>query len=187
MIRYFTLLAALALPGWAWDFTYSATTVGAPTWNRPVQDLSGLSPNGTNVEYHTQTFIAPYSSSYTINSLATGNWDNFLVLYQGAFNPNAQFTNAIAGNDDFGFIGQSRIVRSLTAGVSYTVVTTGFFNFSEGAFTNTISTPTPTPEPGTWAMIVAGLGTVMFRRRLTPRQGLVAVDIGQISRPGGRR
>jgi hypothetical protein len=96
--------------------------------------------------------------------LATGGWDNFLVLYQGPFNAASPMTNAIAANDDFGFIGQSRIVQALTAGTTYRVVTTGFWNFSNGAFSNTISTPTP--EPSTWLMLAAGAAMVLLRRRV---------------------
>jgi hypothetical protein len=166
-IRTLILMLVLAAPGWCWAFNYSATTSGAPTWNRPVESLSGLSIFGTNVEYHVQSFVAPVSASYTINSIATGGWDNFLVLYQGAFNAASPLTNVIAGNDDFGFIGQSRIVRSLTAGTTYNVVTTGFFNSSSGAFSNSISTPTP--EPATWMLVAAGAGFVAFRRRRSER------------------
>lgn len=155
---------AFALPGFGWDFSYSATTNAAPTWNRPVATLGGLSLIGTNVEYHIQSFVAPETATYTITSIATAGWDNFLVLYQGAVNVASPLVNAIAGNDDFGFIGQSRIVSNLTAGVTYNVVTTGFLNSSSGAFTNTISTPTP--EPGTWLMIGSALMALgLIRRR----------------------
>lgn len=164
--RYLLLALCLALPGSAWDFSYSATTNGAPTWNRPVQNLSGLSGIGTNVEYSVQSFVAPVTDTYTINSLATGGWDNYIFLYVGAFNAAAPFVNVIAANDDFAFIGQSRIVQALTGGLTYNVVTTGYFNNSSGAFSNTVSTPTP--EPKTWLMIAFGVGVLLMRRRLSP-------------------
>ena len=169
-IRYLLMALCLAVPGWGWEFTYSATTLGAgPTWNRPVENLSGLSGLGTNVRYSVQSFVAPVTGSYTLISTATPTWDNFLVLYQGAFNAAAPLANAIAANDDyptFGIIGESRIVHTLTAGLTYNIVTTGYVNASVGAFTNVISTPTP--EPATWLMISFGVGVLLIRRRLSP-------------------
>lgn len=154
-MRSFLLLLALALPGWGWSFNYTATTAGAPTWHRPIESLGFLSLLGTNVPYHAQTFVAPTTDTYTIASLATGGWDNFLVLYQGSFNAAAPLANAIQANDDFGFIGQSRMVRSLTAGTTYVVVTTGFLNGSSGGFYNVVHDSVP--EPSTWMLMAAGL------------------------------
>ena len=169
-MRHVLLLLCCALPGWAWEFTYTATTSGpGPTWNRPVEDLSALSTLGTNVRYQVQSFVAPVTGSYLLQSIATPTWDNFLVLYRGAFNAATPFVNAIAANDDyptFGIIGESRIVQTLTAGLTYNVVTTGYFNSSTGTFTNTISTATP--EPATWMMIVFGVSVLLMRRRLSP-------------------
>jgi hypothetical protein len=162
-MRLILMLLALAMPGWAWQFTYSDTTAGAPAWNRPIAPPVFTSLIGTNVPYHSQTFVAPNTDTYTITSLATGGWDNFLVLYQGSFNPAAPLTNALAANDDFGFIGQSRIVRSLTAGTTYVVVTTGFTNSSFGSFTNTVSDTIP--EPSTWMLLGAGVIWIAARRR----------------------
>lgn len=166
MLRNALVLVMLALPGFAWEFSYSATTSGSsvPTWNRPVESLSGLSALGTNVAYNVRSFIAPVTGVYTLISLSSPTWDNFLVLYQGAFNPSAPMTNAIAANDDwpsFGIIGESRIVRTLNAGVTYNIVTTGYTNASTGFFTNTVSTPTP--EPATWMMIALGMGVLLVR------------------------
>lgn len=169
MMRYLLLVLALALPGWAWEISYAATTAGASTWNRPVESLAGPSGVGTAVPYHVSSFVAPVTGVYTLHSVATGGWDNFLVLYQGAFAPGSPLTNAVAANDDwptFGIIGQSRIVRTLTAGLTYNLVTTGYFNSSMGTFTNTISTPTP--EPATWMMIAFGVCVLMMRRKLSP-------------------
>lgn len=157
-----------AAPGFAWEFTYSATTAGAgvPRWNRPLENLSALSGLGTNVPYHVQSFVAPVTGVYTFISTTSPTWDNFLVLYQGAFSAAAPLVNAIAANDDwpsFGIIGESRITRTLTAGVTYRMVTTGYTNTSTGFFSTTVSTPTP--EPGSWVMMGLGLGLVWWGRR----------------------
>jgi hypothetical protein len=174
MLRHLILMAALVLPGFGWEFTYSATTSGpsVPRWNRPLENLSGLSGLGTNVAYHVRSFVAPVTGIYSFISTTTPTWDNFLVLYQGAFSPAAPMTNVIAANDDwpsFGIIGESRISRTLTAGVTYNIVTTGYTNASTGFFNNTVSTPTP--EPATWMMIAFGMAVLLLRRRLTPGAG----------------
>lgn len=165
-----------------WDFNYSATLTGQPTWTRPVQDLSGLSFIGLSVSYQVQSFVAPATGVYTFLSTATSpaNWDNFLVLYRNAFNPNAPLTNAVAANDDLNNnianIGRSGFSTTLTAGINYFLVTTAFSTFgSVGSFTNGVSTTatvggnlTATPEPGTWLMVAFGIGTLLLRRRLLP-------------------
>lgn len=51
------------------------------------------------------------------------SFDTYLILYQGAFNPNASLVNAIEADDGAGIL--SRIDRSLTAG-SYLIVVSGW-------------------------------------------------------------
>lgn len=121
--------------------SYSATTVGGPSWARPFSDCTGTSGLGP-VNYHTQTFSVTVSGSYSVSSTQDG-WDGFIFVYQDPFTPGQPNTNCVAGNDDgAGGIGTSDIPSvTLTAGTTYIVVTTAFENGEEGSFTNTISGP----------------------------------------------
>lgn len=87
----------------------------------------------------------------------------------GAFDPADQFTNLLAGNDDFPSIGLSGFAFALTAGLTYFTVNSGFSNDDFGTYTMRISGPgdiipgdnAPViPEPATWAMMIAGFGLV---------------------------
>lgn len=158
--------------------SYNGTTVGAPTWNRPVQSnpptppLSGV---GTATPFSIFTFSVDTSSAYDFLSTGTNpsNWDNYLFLYHDSFDPTQPFTNVIVGNDDFAStIGKAGFNGvPLTAGVWYFAVTTGFGNSDFGTFTNTITGTgaiSGVPEPGTWltGLVTVGAGVSgMFSRR----------------------
>jgi hypothetical protein len=163
------LTLGAALPSLAITFTYTGTTAGQPTWNRPFQGTPPTPPAsgvGTNVPYNVFEFTVDTAGLYDFLSVGTNpvNWDNYTFLYQNSFNPAQPFTNVLIGNDDFPSIGQSGFNGvSLATGTSYFFVTTGFGNSDAGAFTNTISglgnvTPVPTPAlvPGAVALC-AGL------------------------------
>lgn len=128
------------------QIVYSGTTVGEATFNRPIDNgLSApttLSGVGTAVPYQARTFTVSTTGNYDLASISgdPSTFDNYTVLYQGAFDPAAPLTNAVRANDDdndtvgiSGFIGQT-----LTAGQSYTLVTTGYENVDAGAFDNSI-------------------------------------------------
>ena len=122
---------------------YTGTTIGSPTWRRPVENgnnpPTSLSDVGTSTPYHVQAARADVSGTYTIDSTQSG-WDGFLCLYQNTFDPNNPLTNALACNDDgWGWVGTSRIPDIyLTAGTTYYIVTTGWSNADSGPFANTI-------------------------------------------------
>lgn len=178
-----TALAAFgtALPSMAGTLTYTGTTVGGATWNRPLSGNppTSLSAVGTNVAYSVQEFAVDTTGLYNFLSVATNptNWDNFLFLYGNSFNPTTPLTNAIVGNDDFPNIGRSGFNNvSLTAGIRYFLVTTGFGNSDAGSFSNTISgvgnitTPsTSVPEPasvlGLLAVGAMGAGSALKRKQ----------------------
>ncbi len=134
--------------------TYSGTTAGSPTWNRPVSGnpptppLSGV---GTLVAYDVQPFYVTGTATFEFLSLATSpsNWDNYTFLYQNSFNPLTPFTNVLIGNDDFPSVGRSGFSYSLNSGTQYFLVTTGFANTDSGSFTNTISSRCRL-HPGPW-------------------------------------
>jgi hypothetical protein len=167
------------------------TTLDAqsPTYNRPlangVNAPTTLSGVGTAVSFGLLTFIPDTTGSYT---LATSNAvltpgpggeaadDTFYVLYEGIFNPATPLTNAIEADDDDGPNAHSLITRNLTAGTSYTLVTTTFGNQQFGTITNTITGPggatlnlgsAAAPEPGSLALLglVALPGVALLRRK----------------------
>jgi hypothetical protein len=83
-------------------FNRTGDTTGQPTWNRPIAGVppTSLSGVGTAVRYDVLSFNVDIAGSYLFNGTST--YDNYGFLYQGAFDPAAQFTNVIIGNDDDG-------------------------------------------------------------------------------------
>ncbi len=167
--RYLVIAFATLSPLYAGSFSYTVVTTGQPTFNRPIANPAGgtplgLSALGTAVAYSARTFSIDLAGSYTFNSLSTSpvNWDNYTLLYRTSFNPLNPLLNAIDGNDDLGFIGQSGFSSSLTIG-TYVLVTTGYRNTDAGTANNSINGPgniTATPEAGTMAML--GLGLILL-------------------------
>ena len=81
-------------------------------------------------------------------------WDNYLFLYL-AFSPSSPLVNGLIGNDDFPDVGVSGFSYGLTAGATYTLVTTGYSNSSSGAYSLQISGPgTVTPQGGSPFIVV---------------------------------
>lgn len=121
------------------------TTAGGPTWTRPLSVGDGtsgsctLSGSATAVSYQTRPFTLDTAGAYTITTNYAG-YDGYLLLYQGAFNPNDPCQNLIGLNDDFGGTASSQIVSTLATG-SYVLVITGFSNSAAGPYTGTIVGP----------------------------------------------
>lgn len=142
------------------NFTsYSGSNDQGP-FVRPGDDLPA---EGRTVGYHAFEFTAPSDDFYEI--LSVQNYDGYLNLYEGSFDPDQPDANVIAANDDYlgswddeAQLGRSRIVAELTNGTTYVVVTSACgapgtpCGPSSGSFTNTISdgaTPPPPPQPPT--------------------------------------
>lgn len=115
--------------------SYSGDTTGEPGWNRPV-GTGGLSFTGTNVPYEAiQIRITDAAAFFA--TIASASYDTYLHLYLGDFDPSAQHTNLVAGDDD----GGAGLFSSITTAADgpftedqYTVVVSGFSNSSFGTY-----------------------------------------------------
>jgi hypothetical protein len=162
--------------------SYSATTTGAPTFNRPAapgfegvnNPINELSRIGTAVPFFSQPFVVDTTRLYDV--LGTQNFDAVQFLYQDFFDPGSPLINVIAGNDPFPDTGNSGFEElTLIAGTQYFLVTTGFDNSksSFGDFTNTLtgsgtitlnSEAIPEPTTVTGALVVGVLGGLLKRK-----------------------
>ncbi len=140
--RCFLTLAALALlaltPAAVADtFQWNDDTAStANTWNRPSEDLSGLS--GEVVTYSSLALFVDQSGEYTITSNQA--FDGFLALYAGRFDPARPLDNLVAASDDsIAGTGFSAITIQMVAGVVYHVVTTGSAAGEAGLVLNQIT------------------------------------------------
>lgn len=171
--------AAFASPALAATTIFTGTTAGGPTYNRPIAGIppTTLSGVGTAVRYSVQPFTVSLSGGYVFFN--TANYDTYLGIHAGSFNPANGLQNAIAYNDDFNLTLNSGFANlALLAGVSYFAVSSGFDNNDFGAFSLVVSGPgnivgggagPGVPEPATWAMLIfgfAGVGAAVRRRKI---------------------
>lgn len=112
-----------------------------PTFNRPLSGTppAGLSSVGTAVYYDVVQFQVSTTGTYTLTNTASAI-DAFSILYQNSFDPAAPLTNAIDADDDTNGNDPVHTV-SLTAGVTYILVTTSFDNAEVGAYTWAVAGP----------------------------------------------
>lgn len=150
---------------------YTGTTVGGPTWNRPVAGNPPTPPPsgvGTAVSYEAVEFTVDVSGSYVFQSTATSpaNWDNFAFLYSPSFAPATPFVNVLVGNDDNPSIGLAGFTRTLTAGTPYVFVQTGFGNADAGAWSLDVTGPGNfvIPEPASLGLVSVGALALLRRR-----------------------
>jgi hypothetical protein len=160
-------------------FTYSGDTVGKPTWTRPIANgglpPTSLSTNGTATPYDVFSFTVNASGSYSFTS--SSPYDNYGFLYQGSFNPTAQLTNVLIGNDDSAGNGSAdyAFTTNLSTGTNYFLVSTGFANSDFGTFTTIIDGlgtvnggATSVPEPFTIiGTLVGGTAAIRIRKKLS--------------------
>ena len=126
------------------SYTYTATNVDGPEWDRPYSVGDGssgscsISSSGP-VNYHEQHFEVNADGTYTMTSIQ--NFDGYLHLYEGSFDPTDQCVDLVALDDDWTMAGDSRIVYTMTSGTNYYLITSGWGDGDEGDFTNTIEGP----------------------------------------------
>lgn len=123
--------------------SYTGDTTGGPTYQRAVASCAGLTATTGPMAYSLQPFTVDTSGAYDISSIQDGEFDGFVFLYEGDFDPANPLDGCVTGNDDGDDgIGTSDIDgAALTAGTDYLVVTTGFSAVDVGTFTNTIDGP----------------------------------------------
>jgi PEP-CTERM motif len=183
MRRALLALSALlmAAPAAAQTFT-GTTSLADPTFNRTTAGTppTTLSLVGTAVHYQLLSFEVTADGNYDFLLEGTDplNWDTFLALYEGSFNPADALQNVLVANDDFPTIGVSGFTAGLMTGTSYFAIVTGFANSDVGAWTLDISGPGlavpvggAVPEPAAWAMLIGGFGlagAAMRSRRRKP-------------------
>lgn len=138
--------------------SYAGDNATGALWDRPTATFDDISPYGPT-KYHVQPFTVGTSGRYDIHSqFSPTDFDGFLLLYAGAFDPANPLAHGLALNDD-GRNGQDTAdiwqdqtgnALTLTAGETYYLVTTGFDDLDEGTFTNYIGgvgEVTFVPEP----------------------------------------
>jgi hypothetical protein len=139
------------------SFNFSGTNATGDTFDRPEQDGSGLS--GEIVQYNAQSFVASVSGRHLF--AADYNYDGFLALYEGTFNPANPMANLIGAADDDFFVGTAASTFSavLTEGQTYILVHTSFDATENGNFSSFVLGPAAIPEPATLALLGLALGS----------------------------
>ncbi|WP_052736557.1 PEP-CTERM sorting domain-containing protein [Aquincola tertiaricarbonis] len=154
-------LALLAGSSQAAIVSLSGDTTGGPSFNRLLEDVSGLSSEGTSVRYAAYQFTVDAAGLYTF--LTTANFDNMAFLYAGSFDATLPLAGALKGNDDLVSATTAGFSHALQAGGTYVYLTTGFANGDAGVFSTTIGGPgliAAVPEPSTYALLALGLAAV---------------------------
>jgi hypothetical protein len=171
------LVALTASVAHSATFTYDGDTTGAAQWFRPQNNSHPPSIRyDVNPSYNAFSFRVSASGVYNFISDATLPvvWDNYLILYDGVFDPQIPQVGFVILNDDFPTfrvsIGTSGFVGvALQSDSPYVLVTTGFSGSDFGQFSNTISgpgyvIPALVPAPKSIALIAIGFALFALRR-----------------------
>jgi hypothetical protein len=147
------------------------------TSNSPTFSRANNFFNSSFFYYFSYDFSVSQPGLYEFRQDST-SIDSFLYLYSSSFDPSFPSLNLIAQDDDSGAGVNSFFSRSLTAGISYTLVATTFAPNITGAFTLSISGPgditessaiAGVPEPSEFLLggipALLGAGALLRRRR----------------------
>lgn len=118
--------------------TFYGTTQGQPTFNRP-SSLTTLS--GELVQFSVQPFFPNDDADCYVSSVQEADFDGYVFLYRGSFDPAAPLANLIAENDDTPELatGQSHLPDlALNFSDNYYLVTAGFDASEIGTFSNQV-------------------------------------------------
>lgn len=119
---------------------WAGTTVGKPTFDRPIQGTPPSSTYGSaTFRYEFKSFAVSTAGSYTLDA-AYPVMDGYLFVYSGSFNPSSPLTNCLAANDDFSTFYDSQITLTLAVG-TYVCVVSSYASGDTGDFTVTFTGP----------------------------------------------
>lgn len=145
--------------------TQNGSLVVGPTYVRGtgnnITTYTAATGTGSSVYYTIFTFVSPTSGAVTFETTAaaflTGGADTYLSLYQTSFNPASPATNFLRGDDDGGVGLLSSLTQTLTAGTTYIVVVSSYYNNDTGTFTLHTSVPVfPTTGTNSWFLNASG-------------------------------
>lgn len=150
----------------------SGSLVAGPTYVRS-EDTNGSSTYttpgawGNQVYYHLYSFTVNTTGTYTFSGCGTpASFDIFGSLYAGSFDPAAPATNLLQADDDANGLNcnpwGAQMTQSLTAGVTYILVTSSYWSFETGTFVWQITGPGSVSQPASlrWYATATG-GSVL--------------------------
>lgn len=130
--------------------TLVGTTVNKPLAHRPTE---GGADSGVNTRYDVVGFYPNADTDCSIYSTQEGpDYDGFVALYQGSFNPASPTTNFVAADDDAPLggasgghgVGTSHILNvPVTEAQNWYIVHFGFNSADEGTYSVNISCGAP--------------------------------------------
>ncbi len=121
---------------------YSASTANSQNYYFRPEQGGSCTVSDVYVRYDFFTFTVSATGSYTITNFYP-QMDGYLHVYQNSFNPNNPCATYVAGNDDFNGITLSVVNVTLTAGVTYYLVTSAYGASQSGQYTTSITTAIP--------------------------------------------
>jgi len=117
------------------------TTAASPTFQRPSGSGPGL---GSIVHYHVQEFDLEFAS--TCYFYGSQDYDGYLHLYQGTFNPASSLTNLVAGDDDGdGGIGTS-LLEDLPLPAGHYILVNSAWDIEVGTFQTAVHCTSAQPR-----------------------------------------
>jgi len=145
---------------------------------------------GTTVYYQTYQFTVSQTGNYTFSGCGTpSTFDVFGLLYQTSFTPGSPATNFLQADDDENGAGCSpwgaAMTQNLTAGVTYILVTTSYWNFETGNYVWTVTGPGTVSQPSSlrWYLNPTG-GFVLSTASPFNPVGVAGTGLTNTSTPG---